>query len=115
MFQMLACPASAKTGKRDWVTLAFLMLTFLLSTSGFVGLLAMSSTEAEVEFFGEEEVEECVAVVQRNKTRRRSTARPKRDIQNRVNVALTHHSDVCHERIISGHRYPNGLLAPICC
>jgi len=101
--------------RRDWFTFAFLVLTFLLPTFGFVGLLAVASSEAEVEFFGGEEVEECLVVVQRNKTGRRSTARPKLYTQSRVDVSRTHHSDVCYERIISGHRYSNGLLAPIRC
>ena len=111
---MLACLASSKAGKRDWVTFAFLLLAFLLPGSGFVGVLAASSSEAEVEFFGEEEVEECLVVVQRDKSRRRS-ARPKRHVQSRVVVSRMHHSDVCHECVISGHRFSNGLLAPIRC
>ena len=114
MFQMLACPASLKTGKRDWVTLAFLLLAFLLPSSGFVGVLAAFSSEAEVEFSGEEEVEECLVVVQRDKSGRRS-ARPKRHTQSRVVVSRTHHSDVSHERVMSGHRLSNGLMAPIRC
>ena len=102
------------TKRRDWVTFAFLMLAFLLPTSGLVGVLAASSSEAEVEFFGEEEIEECLVVAQRNKTGRK-VARPKRHVQSRVVVSRTHHSNVCHERVISGHRYTNGLLAPIRC
>jgi hypothetical protein len=103
------------TKRRDWITFAFLMLAFLLPTSGLVGVLVASSSEAEVEFFGEEEIEECLVVAQRNKTGRRKVARPKRHVQSRVVVSRTHHSDVCHERVISGHRYTNGLLAPIRC
>jgi hypothetical protein len=104
----------SKTGRRDWATFAFLLLAFLLPTSGFVGVLAASSSEAEVEFFGEEEIEECLVIVQRDKTGR-AAARPKRHVQSRVVVSRTHHSDVCHGRVISGHRYSNGLLAPIRC
>ena len=114
MFEMLACPASLKTGKRDWVTLAFLLLAFLLPSSGFVGVLAAFSSEAEVEFSGEEEVEECLVVVQRDKSGRRS-ARPKRHTQSRVVVSRTHHSDVSNERVTSGHRISNGMMAPIRC
>ena len=111
---MLACFAPSNTEKRDWVTLAFLLLAFLLPGSGFVGVLTASSSEAEVEFFGEEEVEECLVVVQRDKSSRRS-AWPKRYVQSRVVVSRTHHSEVSHERVVSGHRFANGLLAPIRC
>jgi hypothetical protein len=111
---MLACFTRSNTEKRDWVTFAFLLLAFLLPGSGFVGVLTASSSEAEVEFFGEEEVEECLVVVQRDKSGRR-TARPKRHVQSRVVVSRTHRSDVSHERVISGHRFSNGLLAPIRC
>jgi hypothetical protein len=114
MFQMLACPASSKTGKRDWVSFVFLLLAFQLPGPGFVGVLAASSAEAEVEFFGEEEVEECLIVVQRDKSSRRSV-RPKRHRQSRVVVSRTHHSDVSNERVTSGHRISNGMMAPIRC
>lgn len=104
----------SKTGRRDWVTFAFLLLAFLLPTSGLVGVLSASSSEAEVEFFGEEEVEECLVIVQRDKTGR-TVARPKRHVQSRVVVSRTSYSEVSHERVISGHRFSNGLLAPIRC
>lgn len=110
---MFDCFKNPETGGRDWAASAFLLLAFLLPTSGFVGVLAASSTEAEVEFFGEEEVEECLITVQRDKTGRRTVARPKRHVQSRIVVSRTHHSDVCHKYVILGHRYPNGLLAPI--
>jgi hypothetical protein len=106
---------NSTTKRRDWVTFAFLLLAFLLPTSGFVGVLAASSSEAEVEFFGEEEVEECLVVVQRDRTGRRTTARTKRHVQSRVVISRTHHSDVCHARVLAGHRFSNGLLAPIRC
>ena len=114
MFEMLACPASLKTGKRDWVTLAFLLLAFLLPSPGFVGVLTAFSSEAEVEFSGEEEVEECLVLVQRDKSGRRSS-RSKRHGQSRIAVSRTHHSDVSNERVISGHRISNGMMAPIRC
>lgn len=112
---MFDCFENSTNKRRDWVTFSFLLLAFLLPTSGFVGVLAASSSEAEVEFFGEEEVEECLVVVQRSKTGRRTVDRPERLGQNRVVISRTHHSDVCHELVTSGHRFSNGLLAPIRC
>lgn len=101
--------------RRDWLTVALLFLAFILPGCGFVGVLAASNSEAEVEFFGEEEFEECLVIVQRERTSRRSKARPNRRVQSRVAVSRTHHSDACLERAVSGHRYSNGLMAPIRC
>ncbi|MFT5091273.1 MAG: hypothetical protein ACKVII_13235 [Planctomycetales bacterium] len=112
---MFDCFRTSKTKRRDWATFAFMLLTFLLPCSGFAGVLAASSSEAEVEFFGEEEVEECLVVVQRDKAGRRASARPKSHVRSRVVVSRTSYSEVSHERVISGHRYSNGLLAPIRC
>ena len=103
------------TGKRDWATFTFLFLAIMLPGSGFVGVLAASSSEAEVEFFGEEEVEECLIVVLKQRTLRRTAARPKCQQQSRVIVSRAHYSDVSHERVFAGHRFSNGLLAPIRC
>ena len=105
----------SKTDRHDWATIVFLMLAFLLPCSGFAGALAAFSSEAEIEFFGEEEVEECLIVVQRAKSERRTASRPKRHVQSRVVVSRTRYSEASHERVISGHRYSNGLLAPIRC
>lgn len=101
--------------RRDWLAVAFLLLAFILPGFGFAGILAASSSEAEVEFFGEEEVEECLVVALRQHTERRSALKPDRHRQSRVIVSRTHHSDVSHQRVITGHRHANGLLAPIRC
>ncbi len=112
---MFDCFQFSKTKRRDGATFALLLLAFLLPCSGFAGVVAASSSEAEVEFFGEEEVEECLIVVQRDKAGRRAAARSKRQAQNRVVVSRTRYSEVSLERMKSGHRYSNGLLAPIRC
>ena len=112
---MFSCFETSNTGRRDWVTFAFLLLAIVLPGSGFVGVLAASSSEAEVEFFGEEEVEECLIVTLKQRTGRRAGDRPKPHVQNRVVVSRTYRSDVSHRRVRTGHRYANGLLAPIRC
>ena len=106
---------NSKTEKHNWATVASLVLAFLLPVSGFAGVLAASSSEAEVESFGEKEVEECLVVVQRIRSRRRSTTHSERRLQSRLVVSRTHHSAVSFGRTSSGHRYPNGLLAPMRC
>lgn len=97
------------------MTFAFLLLAFLLPCSGFAGVLTASSSEAEVEFFGDEEFEECLIVVQKNRSDRRSTGRPRCQALCRILASRTRYAEVFNERAISGHRYPNGLLAPIRC
>lgn len=111
---MFDCYQTLKTERHDWATFAFMLLAFLLPCSGFAGVLSASSSEAEVEFFGEEEVEECLVVAQRDKAGRRA-ARPNSHVRSRVVVSRTRYSQVSHERVFSGHRYSNGLLAPIRC
>lgn len=112
---MFDCFQTSKTKRHDWATFAFMLLTFMLPMSGIAGVLAASSLEAEVEFFGEEEVEECLVVAHRDKAGRRAAVRPKSHVRSRVVVSRTRYSQVSHERVNSGHRYSNGMLAPIRC
>ncbi|MDA0810693.1 MAG: hypothetical protein O2983_11705 [Planctomycetota bacterium] len=112
---MLNCFHIPKSERHDWATIVFLLLAFLLPCSGFAGVLTAFSSEAEVEFFGEEEVEEYLIVVQRTKSERRAASRPKCHMQSRVVVSRTRYSEISHERVISDHRYSNGLLTPIRC
>lgn len=115
MSSMLDRFENLTTVRHDWLTVASLVLAFLLPVSGFAGVLSASSSEAEVEFFGEEEVEECLVVVQRVRSRKRSATRPERRFRSRVTMSRAHHSDVSLGRVNSGHRYSNSLLAPIRC
>ena len=107
---MFNCFETSTTGRRDWVTCAFL----LLAGAGFAGVLATSSSEAEVEFFGEGEIEECLIVALQQKSGHRAD-RPKRHTQSPTSVSRTQHAEISREQMISGHRLRNGLLAPIRC
>jgi hypothetical protein len=112
---MFDCFETLKTGRSEGVTFASLLLVFALAGSGFVGVLAASSSEAEVEFFGEQEVEESLIVVLNQRAGRRAATRPKRRGHNPAGISWTHHSDAFLTRTMTGHRYTNGLLAPIRC